>query len=257
MPMATSAQATETSTRQRRYATIVLALAAMCWGFLAWTAIDMSNPFARLTMPISADWAASNVFAIWTMWAFMMAAMMLPSAIPMILIFVTLSERNNESGRGRAFVAAYLVVWFLFSAAATLVQWALQALDWVDAMIVSTSAVLTGVLLLLAGAYQFSPLKRLCLARCRTPLVFVLGEWRPGIYGAYVMGTRHGLFCMGCCWALMGLLFVGGAMNLAWIAAISILVALEKLLPQGQRIAAALGVALLAAGGLKLLDMVA
>ena len=100
---------------------------------------------------------------------------------------------------------------------------------------------------------KISPLKRMCLSRCRTPLGFLLGEWRPGVQGAFVMGARHALFCIGCCWALMALLFVGGVMNLAWVAALSIAVSLEKLLPRGERLAAALGMVLIALGGIKLL----
>jgi predicted metal-binding membrane protein len=144
------------------------------------------------------------------------------------------------------------VVWLAFSAAATALQWALQAIDWVNPMIVSSSALLTALLLLIAGVYQFSPLKKVCLSRCRTPLGFLLGEWRPGVSGAFVMGVRHGLFCVGCCWALMALLFVGGVMNLAWIAALSVVVAIEKLAPRGERVAAVLGVALIAAGVLRM-----
>lgn len=118
-----------------------------------------------------------------------------------------------------------------------------------------SSAGLTGGLLLLAGLYQFSRLKRMCLGRCRTPLGFLVGEWRAGVGGAFVMGWRHGLFCVGCCWALMGLLFVGGVMNLAWIAALSVAVAFEKLAPGGQRLAPLLGLGLMAAGLLKLLAL--
>jgi predicted metal-binding membrane protein len=174
----------------------------------------------------------------------------------MILTFVQLGIRNGERARARGFVAAYLAVWFAFSAAATALQWALQAIDWVNPMIVSSSALLTWLLLLIAGVYQFSPLKKVCLARCRTPLGFLLGEWRPGVSGAFVMGVRHGLFCVGCCWALMALLFVGGVMNLAWIAALSVVVAIEKLAPHGERLAAALGLVLIVAGAIRLLALV-
>ena len=128
-------------------------------------------------------------------------------------------------------------------------------MDWVDPMIVSTSALLTALLLVIAGLYQFSPLKKVCLSQCRTPLGFLIGEWRAGAKGAFVMGVRHGLFCVGCCWALMALLFVGGVMNLAWIAALSVAVAIEKLAPRGERLAAALGLALIAAGLVKLLAL--
>jgi predicted metal-binding membrane protein len=143
-------------------------------------------------------------------------------------------------------------VWLAFSGAATAFQWLLQSMGWVDPMIVSTSAWLTALLLLLAGIYQFSPLKRVCLANCRTPLGFLLGEWRSGTAGAFRMGVRHGLFCAGCCWALMALLFVGGVMNLAWIAALSVVVAIEKMAPHGDRWGLALGALLVAAGLVKL-----
>jgi predicted metal-binding membrane protein len=234
----------------------ILAISIVGWVFLAWIAIDMDHPIAQLTMPGSPDWSAASVFAIWFMWAIMMAAMMLPSALPMILGFVHLSARGGARGRGRGFVAAYLLVWSAFSAAATAAQWAFQAIGWVDPMIVSKSAVLSVLLLLIAGLYQFSPLKKVCLSQCRTPLGFLLGEWRSGVKGAFVMGVRHGLSCLGCCWALMGLLFVGGVMNIAWIAALSIAVAVEKLAPRGERLGAALGLGLIAAGLLKLLPLV-
>lgn len=237
--------------RWPRVAVGILALALLGWVFLAWIALDMTHPLAQLTMPGSPAWNPANVLAILCMWAVMMAAMMLPSALPMTLTFVDLSARSGEPARGRSFVAAYLAVWFGFSTAATAAQWALQALGWVDMMVVSTSAWVSGALLLLAGVYQFSPLKRLCLSRCRTPLGFLLGEWRPGKRGAFAMGARHGLSCLGCCWALMGLLFVGGVMNLAWIAAVSVAVGLEKLLPGGQRLSSGLGVALIMSGLVK------
>jgi predicted metal-binding membrane protein len=233
----------------------ILLLSVVAWVFLAWIAFDMGSPLAQLMMPGSPDWSAATLVAMLLMWAVMMAAMMLPSALPMMLAFVHLSIRSGERARGLSFVAAYLLVWFAFSVAATAAQWALQAMDWVDPMIVSTSAWLTALLLLVAGLYQFSPLKKLCLSNCRSPMGFLVGEWRAGVKGAFVMGLRHGLFCVGCCWALMGLLFVGGVMNLAWIAALSIAVAVEKLAPRGERLAAALGIALLAAGAVKLLAL--
>ena len=242
--------------RQSKLTAGILAISVIGWMFLAWIAVDMSQPFAQLTMPDSSNWSAASVLAIWIMWALMMAAMMLPSALPMILTFVNLSVRSGERARGGSFVAAYLFVWVVFSAGATAAQWALQAMGWVNPMIVSTSTLLTAVLLLIAGVYQFSRLKQVCLSRCRTPMGFLLGEWRAGLYGAFVMGVRHGLMCLGCCWALMALLFVGGVMNLAWIAALSIAVAIEKLAPRGERLASALGLGLITAGLVKLLALV-
>jgi predicted metal-binding membrane protein len=238
--------------RQPGWAIGTLVVALLAWTFLAWIAVDMGHPIAQLTMPASSSWTASNVLAIWSMWAVMMAAMMLPSAVPMILTFINMSTPGGQTARGHSFVAAYLSVWFVFSAGAATAQWVLQLLDWVDPMILSTSSLLNGALLLIAGLYQFSPLKRICLSRCRTPMGFLLGEWRPGVRGAFIMGARHGLLCVGCCWALMALLFVGGVMNLAWVAALSIAVSLEKLLPRGDRLAAALGIVLIVLGGIKL-----
>ena len=169
--------------RQPRSALAVLAISVAGWLFLAWIAFDMSSPIAQLTMPESSSWSAGNVLAIWAMWALMMAAMMLPSALPMILTFVQLGSRDGERARARSFVVAYLLVWFAFSVAASMAQWALQAQDWVDSMIVSTSTALTALLLLIAGVYQFSPLKRLCLSRCRTPMGFLLASGAPAQRG--------------------------------------------------------------------------
>jgi len=236
-------------------AALWLALAVLGWAGLAWLAFDMGHPLAQLTMPMSPQWSAANLLAVVAMWAVMMAAMMLPSALPMVQAFVALCRRNGQRARSRQFVGAYLLVWLIFSVAATVAQWLLQAVGWVNPMIVSTSAMLSGALLLVAGAYQFSPLKRICLARCRTPMGFLVGEWRGGRFGGFAMGWRHGLFCLGCCWALMALLFVGGVMNLAWIAALSIVVAVEKLAPRGERVAALLGLALLGAGAWRLLPL--
>jgi len=234
-------------------AALWLGLALLGWAALAWLAFDMGHPLAQLTMPMSPHWSAANLLAIVAMWAVMMAAMMLPSALPMVQAFVAVCRRNGQRARSRQFVGAYLLVWMIFSIAATAAQWLLQAVGWVNPMIVSTSAMLSGALLLVAGAYQFSPLKRICLARCRTPMGFLVAEWRDGRFGSFVMGWRHGMFCLGCCWALMALLFVGGVMNLAWIAALSIVVAVEKLSPRGERVATLLGLALLCAGAWRLL----
>ena len=232
-------------------------LSVLCWAFLTWLVLDMAHPFAQLTMPASSRWSLTNAMAIWLMWALMMAAMMLPSAWPMIQTFAGMSHDGKGPARSRSFTAAYLLVWFVFSVAASVAQWAMQALGWVDPMIVSTSAWLTAALLLIAGLYQFTPLKHACLSNCRTPLGFLLGEWRDGARGAFVMGLRHGLMCLGCCWALMALLFVGGVMNLAWIVALSVAVAIEKLAPGGRRLATLLGVALLGAGVWKLVPLLA
>ena len=232
----------------------LLASSIIGWAFLAWVALDMEHPFAQLMMPTSPAWTLANLWAILSMWAVMMAAMMLPSALPAVLTFARLCERGGEYPRFFAFAGAYVLVWIGFSAAGAAVQWVLQFEGQINPMIVSTSSTLSASLLLIAGVYQFSPLKRVCLSNCRTPMGFLLGEWRSGIRGALVMGFRHGCYCLGCCWALMALLFVGGAMNIAWIAALSIAVAIEKMAPQGDRIALWLGVGLIAAGAMRLMS---
>lgn len=229
-------------------ALLLLGISAAAWLFVAWLATDMDTPLAQLVMPMSPEWSASTVVAVWGMWSVMMVAMMLPSALPMILTFVQVARRNGQPARANAFAMAYVFVWLGFGAACTAAQWTLQRSGALDPMALRTSATAAIALLIVAGLYQFSPLKRVCLASCRTPLAFLLGGWRPGVGGAFNMGLRHGLLCLGCCWALMALLFVGGAMNVPWVAALAVAVAIEKLAPFGDRIATLLGVGLIAAG---------
>jgi predicted metal-binding membrane protein len=231
---------------------LLLGISAAAWGALAWLAMDMGTPLARLVMPMFGDWSEANLLAVWGMWSVMMVAMMLPSALPMILTFVQVAQRNGERARAHAFVTAYVLVWLIFGIAGTAAQWALQRWGALDEMALSASALPTAVLLVVAGLYQFSPLQHLCLASCRTPLGFLIGEWRAGVAGAFRMGIRHGLLCLGCCWALMALLFVGGVMNLAWVAALAFAVAIEKIAPAGERMGVAMGWGLIAIGAVKL-----
>jgi len=206
----------------------------VCWLILYWGAVHMDSPAAQLAMPMS-DWSPANWLAVFVMWAVMMAAMMLPSIAPMVLCFANLSRRRSEGLRTLFFVAAYLTLWTAFSGAATATQWALQSAGWISPMIVSTSPILSGTLLLIAGVFQFTPLKTACLSTCRSPLGFLMSDWRDGLWGAWRTGLGHGLNCLGCCWALMALLFVGGVMNILWIAALTVLVAMEKVAPKGQK----------------------
>ena len=211
----------------------------------------MHSPAAQLTMPMSA-WSMANWLVVFTMWAVMMTAMMLPSATPMVLCFAALNRMRSERARTLLFVAAYLGLWTAFSAAAAATQWTLQSIGWVSPGIVSTSSVLSGALLLIAGGFQFSRLKHACLRACRSPLGFLMSDWRDGLWGAWHMGMRHGLYCLGCCWALMALLFVGGVMNLLWIAALAGLVSIEKLAPKGEVVAQVLGGVMIGVGVVRL-----
>jgi predicted metal-binding membrane protein len=185
------------------------------------------------------------------MWAVMMAGMMLPSALPTILLYTRALQGNDARApvrRTLSFAVGYLLAWAGFSVAATVAQWGLAEAALVSPMMVSVSPVLGGALLLAAGIYQWTPLKDRCLAGCRSPLGFLAQHFRPGAYGSLRAGLRHGLYCVGCCWALMLLLFVGGVMNLLWIVAISAFVLLEKLAPYGVQGGRLSGLALAAIG---------
>jgi predicted metal-binding membrane protein len=187
-----------------------------------------------------------------------MVAMMTPSAAPMILMFAGINRRSQKQQVSyvptSVFLLGYLVVWAAFSVVATAAQWGLHAVSLLSPIMVSTTPVLGGILLLIAGIYQWTPLKHACLSKCRSPLGFVLNEWREGRWGAFLMGLKHGGYCTGCCWSLMALLFVAGVMNLVWVAAIAGFVLLEKMAPAGQRMGQAAG-ALMVAGGVVLLGL--
>ncbi len=189
----------------------------------------------------------ADVWLTFMMWSVMMVAMMLPSASPMILTYAAMVRRRPDSSTFAPliFAGSYLVIWTLFSAAATAGQLLLENASMLYGASRITS-VAGAVLLILAGLYQLTPFKNLCLAHCRSPFGFFMTEWRDGISGAFTMGLKHGAYCLGCCWMLMGLLFVFGVMNLIWVAALSILVLLEKLAPFGHTIARVSGVAMLA-----------
>jgi predicted metal-binding membrane protein len=190
------------------------------------------------------------------MWWIMMIAMMTPSAAPTILLYARVHRHALAQGQVQdkfaptgAFGAGYMLIWLGFAAAATTVHWALERTGLVSAMMMgSRSWRLSGAVLIAAGLYQLSPLKNICLAHCRTPTSFLSRHWRPHALGALRLGAMHGAYCVGCCWMLMALLFVGGVMNLIWIAALASLVLIEKVLPPGQWIGRSAGAALIAWG---------
>ena len=203
-----------------------------------------------------AEWSLTYALLMLSMWWVMMIAMMTPSAAPVILLFGRVYR--HEQGRERigdgvaptfVFALGYLTSWLLFSAVATLLQWGLEQVGLVHAMLMwSVEAKFSGLLLVAAGLYQFSPLKHACLRHCRSPAQFLAQHYCAGRIGAWRMGMDHGLYCVGCCWVLMALLFAGGVMNLVWIAGLTIFVLLEKVLPYGHVIARVMGAVLLIAG---------
>jgi predicted metal-binding membrane protein len=209
----------------------------------------------------TSHWPAQYWWIMIVMWWVMMIAMMVPSAAPMILLYARVrrhSQRRDGSTGGSIptaiFLTGYLLAWLVFSLVATVLQWALEQVGLVHGMMMwSNSAILSGVFLLAAGTYQFSPLKSVCLTHCRGPASFLTQHWRKGSLGALQMGLEHGLYCVGCCWFLMLLLFVGGIMNLVWIAGLAIFVLLEKLLPRGVQVARWSGGMMVLAGAYLLL----
>jgi predicted metal-binding membrane protein len=215
--------------------------------------MEMMDMGGGRMMAMLPEWSPAYGLVVFVMWAVMMVAMMLPSAAPVTLLVASIARKRREAGgTARAntppFVAGYLAVWFAFAAAATLLQWGLDALALLSDTMAVANVVAAGIVLILAGIYQWTPLKEACLRHCRSPLVFLLHHWRDGAVGAFISGIRHGAFCFGCCWALMALLFVGGIMNLAWIAGIALLVLIEKTLPSGDWMARATGVVLVGWG---------
>jgi predicted metal-binding membrane protein len=186
------------------------------------------------------------------MWVVMMTGMMVPTAMRSVLIFSRLAVNATAAGHAFAsgywFALGYVIAWSLFSVAATLLQWALDRLSLLSPMMTSSSAVLTGLILMGAGLWQLSPWKEACLRHCRSPMEFLATHFSDGAGGAVRMGMSHGFYCLGCCWVLMGLLFVGGVMNLACIAAITAFVLAEKLLPSGPGLGRLAGLGLIAFG---------
>ena len=205
-------------------------------------------------MPASEPWKPIEFGYILAMWVVMMIGMMTPSVAPMILIYARVGRQAVKDGKPFAatawFAGGYLLAWLAFSLAATSAQWMLERATLLTPMMASANNLLGGIVLIVAGLYQWTPLKEACLFNCQAPLTFISrhGGFRADPTGALTLGVRHGIYCVGCCWVLMALLFVGGVMNLFWIAALAILVLLEKVIPTGQIIARLAGGLFIMAG---------
>ena len=225
-------------------------VAVLAWAYILMGAgMDMSMP-GMVMAPM--EWSVGVAILMLTMWWIMMVAMMVPSAAPTILLFSKIQA--GKAARGQAaigtavFVAGYLVVWAAFSVVATGLQWVLDRLGLMAMDMRLANPGLAGTLLVAAGLYQFTPIKRACLKHCQSPVLYLSTNWRPGTSGAFLMGAHHGVYCLGCCWVLMALLFVGGIMNLLWIAGLAIYVAIEKWASKSVWLSRTVGVALCAAG---------
>ena len=228
------------------------AVTALSWVYL-YRQMGPMEGMADLAMPAAfVPWTAADFALNTAIWWAMMPGMMLPSAGPMILMFATINR--NKRGRGQPFVptmvftSGYLIAWGLFGLSATLADWGLERAALISPLTGRLIPVLGAAVVTAAGIYQLTPLKSVCLTHCRSPFDFVLNHWRDGPAGALRMGLEHGLYCLGCCWFLMALLFAAGLMSLLWMAAITVFVWIEKLFPAGEWIARISGVAMLGFG---------
>jgi predicted metal-binding membrane protein len=238
----------------------LVAVLVMAWGWLmAGAGMEMSA--VEMTAMAGMDgwlmrpavWTPAYAVLIFAMWWVMMVAMMLPSAAPMLLLFARVNRKDKSAGAPLVptalFAGGYLLGWAVFCAGAAALQWGLESARLLSPMLVTTNRWLGAGILIAAGLSQFTPLKAMCLRRCRTPLGFLLGNWRSGRLGALRMGLEHGAFCLGCCWFRMALLFFGGVMNLYWIAGLAVFVLLEKTVPLGHWFGRLAGAVLVAWGG--------
>jgi predicted metal-binding membrane protein len=225
---------------------------AFAWVWIVVMARDMYGPMTGASAwMMTTHWDAPHLLLLWAMWSVMMTAMMLPSAAPLILLYGAAARRSRQITARRhtyALAAGYLAAWTAFSVAATILQRALASLLLVSPMMEASSSRVSAALLIVAGVYQWTPLKHACLRACQSPLGFLMARWRDGWSGAFRVGLEHGCFCVGCCWALMLLLFAGGVMNMAVIAALTAWVALEKLAPFSRRVAQVSGAGMIAVG---------
>lgn len=229
---------------------VAIALAAaiaLAWAWLATTSGMTAMDMAGMRVE---PWSAAYLLSTFVMWALMMVAMMLPSAAPMILLHARIDRAPEPAQRlwhTAVFTLAYVLIWTGFSAAAALAQALLVDLGLVSAMSLALGERgLAAALLVAAGLYQLTGAKEACLDQCRSPVHFIMRYWRPGTAGALRLGLAHGVYCLGCCWGLMLLLFVGGVMNLAWVAFLAAVVLAEKLVPPSWHLSKLIAAALFA-----------
>ena len=240
--------------QRRTLAILLIGLPLACWIWIVAMARDMYGSMTgSAAWMVTATWDTPHMVLLWAMWAAMMAGMMLPSAAPLVLLYARASRHRadlqHSALRLHALVGGYVLVWALFSVGATVLQRLLAASQLLTPMMEPASNVAAAALLLIAAVYQLTPLKQACLRSCRSPISFLASRWRTGVTGALRMGAEHGVVCLGCCWALMLLIFAGGVMNLFVVVALTGWVAVEKLAPFGQQSARVSGALLLFAAG--------
>lgn len=239
----------------------LVAVVAMSWGWLLSGAGMEMGPVEMTAMARMdgwlmqpAAWTPLYAVLIFTMWWVMMVAMMVPSAAPMLLLFARVNRKDKAAGAPLAptalFATGYLLAWGGFGIFATALQWGLESARLLSPMMAMTNRWFGAGILVAAGLWQLTPFKAVCLHHCRSPLDFLISNWREGRFGALRMGLEHGAFCIGCCWFLMALLFFGGVMNLYWIAGLAVFVLLEKTIPLGHWLGRLAGITLVALGAM-------
>ena len=234
----------------------LLSVTALAWLSLVLRADPLGSAMDPMDTMSLHVWSPADYALTWAMWVVMMAAMMLPSIIPLTQVYVAVARKARRQGSPvpatAVFVSGYLLVWAAFSLTATTAQLLLDRAALLTGSIRTTSLVAAGGLLLATGVYELTPLKRSCLRACRGPVDFVARHWRQGTWGALRLGVAAGAFCLGCCAMLMALLFVGGVMNLLWVAGVAAFVLVEKLVPAAE-VVSRVGGFVMAAAGLGLL----
>ena len=238
--------------------TSLVILTAAAWAYLIHDVTSGVNNLPACCLRADPRfWGWRDFTVLFVMWTVMMIGMMTPTVAPMVLMFAAINRRRREQLRPfvptALFLLGYLIIWTAFSGVATGAQYGLHRASLISPAMVATNRWLGAAVLIAAGIFQFTPAKRRCLTHCRSPLDFLLTEWRDGRAGAIVMGLRQGIFCTGCCWLLMVLLFVVGVMNLLWVAAITLFVLAEKALPVGPWLPRISGAALIVWGVASLL----
>lgn len=229
-------------------------LAGLAWAYTLYLGFRLPSMQAgsRVAMPITIAWTAADFIFMFVMWAVMMFAMMLPSVTPTVMIYGRVRAKREEAGRPfvptGSFVAGYLLAWVGFSLAATVLNWSLHTGGSLTSMMGRVAPTTGAALLILAGGFQWTPLKDACLDHCRSPMGFLTTHWREGAAGALSMGLHHGAYCLGCCWMLMVLLFAMGVMNLPWVAVLAIVVLAEKVMPYGRFLSRGSGLGLIVWG---------
>jgi predicted metal-binding membrane protein len=235
----------------------ILLVAGLAWAYLVYldrrmsASAEYAAAMAQMGMVMDAPWRAADVLFTFLMWAVMMVGMMSASAAPVLLLFADMQVQRGARGLSVAlllFGLGYLAIWLGFSACAALVQWALHEAAFLSSGLAASSRIVGGAILIGAGVYQLTPVKSACLRHCQSPLGFLMSHWRDGLRGAFRMGLQHGRSCLGCCWALMGVLFAVGIMNLAWVAVLTAFILIEKVGSTGVLVSRAGGVVMIAYG---------